>query len=145
MSQVLYHFTAVHNLEHIRAEGLTKGALPWNLHPITKKPTFARPFQWLTTNPDYLQPWCLLGNLPYARNAVRITVCVPSEHEHHVYSWMEMCRRCNPDSAAEINATGGDVDNWRIFHGKIPPSWFLAIDRNMNERLSSLLVNGEGQ
>src|SRR4051812_18140305 len=114
MSQVLYHFTAAHCIEKIRRQGLTKGALPWDLDQHGN-PTFRHPFQWLTTNANFGQPWCLLGELPFSRNAWRITVCVPTTHEKQVLSWPELCRRCQPQSAEELNRTGGDVQNWRLF------------------------------
>ncbi len=135
MSLLLYHFTGAPFIAQIQREGLTKGVLPWNLNKYGK-PTFKTPFQWLTTNADYSQPWCLLGSLPFARNAHRITVLIPPNQMQHVLKWSELVRRCQPDCAGEINATGGDVENWRVFHGRIPPSWFLSIDANMGERLS---------
>ncbi len=138
MSQILYHFTSVHAIDKIRARGLTKGVLPWNLD-ARGRPTFRSPFQWLTTNPSYAQTWCLLGSLPFSRNAYRITVCVPINRAEHVISWPELCQACNPDSAEELNRTGGDVQNWRLFAGRIPPAWFIAIDLNLGERFSAPL------
>jgi hypothetical protein len=130
MSQILYHFTSGHCIEKINHQGLTKGALPWNLHPRTGRPTFRRPFQWLTTNASFTQAWCLLGNLPFPRNAFRVTVCIPATHQGNVISWMDMCLAGNPDCADEINRTGGDVDNWRVFAGCIPPQWIIETLRN---------------
>jgi hypothetical protein len=136
MSLVLYHYTSSHSIAKVRAQGLTKGVLPWNLDK-DGNPTFRKGFQWLTTNPNFGQAWCLLGNLPFSRNAYRITVLVPANAEQHVLSWPELCRRCKPDCAEELNRTGGDVDNWRLFHGSIPPKWFLEVARNNGELLSA--------
>lgn len=138
---VLYHYTAAHCVQKIQRRGLTKGALPWNLDS-QGNPTLRRGFQWLTTNPTWSQPWCLLGSLPFPRNAYRITVLVPPEQQRRVFAWLELCRRCQPDSAEEINRTGGDVENWRVFHGPIPPQWFLAIDKNPSDLLAPEPVVG---
>ena len=47
-----------------------------------------------------------------------------------------MRARCQPDSAEEINANGVDFGNWWVFHGRIPPSWFLAVEVNLGERVT---------
>lgn len=132
---ILFHFTTGHAIQKIRRQGLTKGVLPWNLD-AQGNPTFRRPFQWLTRNGDFAQPWALLGSLPFARNEYRITVCVPKSHHARVHAWNELVRRCRPDSAEEINSTGGDVENWAVFHGPIPPTWFLEVARNTGELLA---------
>lgn len=135
MTPILYHFTAGVFIDKIRHDGLTKGVLPWNLNR-QGRPTFKSPFQWLTTNPDWAQTWCLLGSLPFARNAHRITVHVPEPQRQHLLKWTELCQRCQPDSASEINLAGGDHENWWLFHGRIPASWFLAVDVNFGERIT---------
>lgn len=134
MSLLLYHFTAAHCIPKIRQRGLTKGALPWNLDK-QGNPEMRRGFQWLTTNPDFAQPWCVLGNLPFPRNAYRITVLIPSHRQSRVFTWSELCRRCQPDCAEEINRNGGDIENWRVFAGPIPPTWFLEIARNTGQQI----------
>ncbi len=131
---IYYHFTGLHSIQHIQANGLTKGLLPWNLDREGNA-TFRRGFQWLTTNPNWTQAWCLNGHLPFPKNAYRITVCVPFLYRRRVFAWLELCRRCLPDSAEEINRTGGDVENWHVYAGAIRPEWFLAVDRNTNDQL----------
>jgi hypothetical protein len=138
---ILYHFTADHFVPKIKARGLVKGRLPWNFDKHGN-PQMLPGYQWLTTNPDYLQPWCLLGNLPYSRNAVRITVEVPKTHEERVFNWLALCRARNPDCAEAINSTGGDVENWRVYGGPIPPFWFVAIEHNLNVRLTPENLTG---
>lgn len=140
MTRPFYHFTSAHAVEKIRSQGLTRGILPWNLD-ARGRPTFRKPFQWLTTNPSFSQRWCLLGELPFSRNAYRITVAVPATQIEHLIAWPELVRACNPDSAEELNRNGGDTENWRLFAGSIPPAWFIAIEPNMGERLSAL--NGQ--
>lgn len=141
---ILYHFTSAHHIAKIRSQGLTKGVLPWAFDLKTGNPIMRRPFQWLTANPQWEQPWCLLGNLPFSRNAWRITVNIPAEHYPKIIEWLAICRRYNPESAAELNATGGDVENWRLFFGRIPPGWFLEVTRNGGQvmRPEDLLIGG---
>lgn len=136
MSVILYHFTSNHNIASILKGGISKGVLPWNIDRHGNE-TFRRGFQWLTTNPSFTQPWCLLGSLPYSRNAHRITVHIPTGYQQNVLSWPELVRRCKPDCAEELNRTGGDTENWRLFHGRIPPSWFLEVTRNTGEMLTA--------
>jgi hypothetical protein len=135
---VLYHFTAAHFERSIRSQGLTRGALPWNALP-DGRPEMRRGFQWLTSNASFSQPWCLLGNLPYSRNAIRIIVDIPMEQLPQLAKWSELCRLFSPASAEELNRNGGDVENWFVFKGRIPPQWFLAIEPNYGERLRASL------
>lgn len=129
---ILHHLTAAHNVRGIRAKGLVKGVLPWNLDR-NGDCTFRRPFQWLTTNPSFHQQWCLLGALPFPRNAYRVTVAIPDDRRKRLHPWLELVRRCNPDSAEELNRTGGDVENWWLYYGPIPPNWIIEIARNLGE------------
>ncbi len=129
-----HHFTAAHFLPEIRRRGLTKGAIPWN-YDRNGRPTMQRGYQWLTTNPDFNQPWCLLGDLPYARNAVRLTIAIPATHQPKLAKWLELCARYRPHCADDVNAVGGDVENWRVYHGRIPPGWIVAEEINFGERL----------
>lgn len=130
----LYHLTSAHLIANIRKAGLNKGVLPWNLDEHGR-PELVRGYQWLTTNAEFIQPWCLLGNLPYARNAIRITVHVPATHEGRLGRWLDLCNKYRPACADEINATGGDVGNWWVYRGAIPPDWFVAIETNLQERV----------
>jgi hypothetical protein len=131
---ILYHFTSAHLADKIKRKGLTLGALPWNLDKHGC-PEMRPGHQWLTTNPDFHQPWCMLGNLPFARNAVRFSVEVPKDRLDRVAKWLELCAKFKPHCAEEINRTGGDVENWRVYRGTIPPTWFVAIDVNFGQRL----------
>jgi hypothetical protein len=134
---ILFHFTALHFIEKIKREGLTKGAMPWNLDK-DGNPTLERPYQWLTRNSSFDQQWCLLGNLEYSRNAYRIAIQLPDRPRDFtktpfLFKWEELCRRCRPDCMEEVNKTGGDVDNWFVFRGRIPPHWFIEVKRNNGE------------
>ena len=132
---ILYHFTAFALINKIRSEGLTKGALPWNERRDGS--CELRPgFQWLTSDPEWFaQGWCLMGNLPYARNSYRIAVRVPDQYWGRVIRWTDMAGKFRPDSAEVLNKLGGDTSKWYLYAGKIPPHWFLAVDRNPHEAL----------
>lgn len=131
---IYFHFTSAHLADKVRARGLTKGAIPWNLDQHGR-PEMRPGFQWLTTNPDFHQPWCMLGNLPFARNAVRLSIEIPRDHLDRVAKWLELCARYRPDCADEINRTGGDTENWRVYRGPIPPAWIVAHEVNFGQRL----------
>lgn len=94
-------------------------------------------FQWLTSNPDFVQTWCLLGSLPFPRNAWRITVLVPEKASVKLLRWQEMCERFSPACAEEINLPSVDWRNWSVFNGWIPPEWFLEVHRNPGETLAA--------
>jgi hypothetical protein len=93
-------------------------------------------FQWLTRSPDFNQPFALLGDLPIAKNAARITVTIPEAAAVSLHAWPELCERHTPPSAEEINTSAVDWKNWFVFNGWIPPSWIVAVDRNPGERLA---------
>lgn len=94
-------------------------------------------FQWLTTNPSFEQPWCFLGNLDFPKNAYRITVLIPPKAavKPFLLEWPDLCKRCRPDSALELNINAVDWENWRLFYGAIPPSWFLEVVRNVGQQI----------
>lgn len=94
-------------------------------------------FQWLTSNPDWMQPWCLLGNLPFAKNAHRITIAFPQVAMPALMPWPDLCARHNPPSADELNTPNVDWRNWFVFHGRIPPGWFVTVERNQGETLAA--------
>lgn len=143
---ILYHFTAAHCIAKIKAMGLTKGALPWNrakdgtpqLMRNRLGPNIPGPgFQWLTKNPDFAQPFCFLGELPFAKNTFRITIRIPDKALGMLHSWPEMAAKCRPDSATEINTPAVDWQNWFVFYGRIDPAWFLEVARNPGEAITA--------
>lgn len=139
---IVYHFTSTTLIPRVSREGLTKGALPWNMqHDGT--PEMRRGFQWLTTDPEWFnQGWCLMGNLPFSRNAYRITIDIPLPWERRVFKWSEMVRRCQPDSAEVLDKVGGDTSKWMVFAGRIPPQWFIAIARNPFDTMRPDIIDG---
>lgn len=161
---LLYHFCPQHAIDGIRRKGIVKGALPWN-RDASGAPQMIRHmrettwsaaeiarhrrleatgrilrtpgFQWLTTNPTWEQPWCFLGALEFPKNAYRITVLIPPERavKPYLLDWPELCDRCRPQSAEELNTKAVDWQNWRLFYGPIRPGWFLEIARNSGQQI----------
>lgn len=115
-------------LDEMEAERAKRGKLYW------------RPgFQWLTTNGDFAQPFCLKGMLPFPKNAYRLTVLVPDNGIHRLHKWSEMVARGRPDCAEEINA-GVDWENWWTFYGPIPRSWVIETPlRNYGQQITAEL------
>lgn len=142
---ILHHFAPQHAIQGIRNRGLTKGAIPWNLD-AQGKPTMSRHlsgrpgapgpgFQWLTANASFDQPFALLGNLEFPKNAYRVTVCIPATALRFLHNWKELCERGQPDCAPFVNTKAVDWTNWFVFYGPIPPTWFLEIQRNMGQQI----------
>ena len=132
----LYHFTAGQHIEKIRAEGLTKGAFPRSINPRTGAVVMVGGYQWLTRERSFDQPWAALGSLPITRNAWRITVAIPLEARRHCAHWPALCARISGLQVADyFNAIPGSSD-WFVYHGRIPPSWFLAVERNNEGRIN---------
>lgn len=90
-------------------------------------------FQWLTCDAKWEQPFCFLGNLPYPKNAYRITVTIPEAVWRRLHEWKELCARCRPDSEPFINQKSVDWENWWVFYGPIFPAWILEIERNPSQ------------
>lgn len=163
-SLLLYHYCPQHAIDGIRRKGIVKGALPWNrdafgepqmvrhmretkwtagqirahrAREATGKAPRTPGFQWLTTNPTFEQPWCFLGDLEFPKNAYRITVLIPPEKsvKPFVLEWPDLCNRCRPNSAEELNTKAVDWQNWRLFYGPIPPTWFLDVQRNAGQQI----------
>lgn len=162
---LLYHYCPAHAIAGIRKKGIVKGVLPWHRDPTTGEPLLIRHmretswsairiaqhrqleregkilrtpgFQWLTTNPTWEQPWCLLGNLEIPKNAYRITVLIPPEKSvpPFLLDWPTLVKRCQPDSAEELKTKAVDWENWRLFYGPIPQAWFLEVTRNAGQQI----------
>jgi hypothetical protein len=105
---------------------------------------YTRPgFQWLTSNGDFAQPFCLAGTLPYPKNAYRLTILIPEVGLHRLRSWPEMILRGQPDCAEEINA-GMDWRNWYVFYGPIPRTWIVETPlRNFGQQIIAE-IDGKG-
>ena len=145
--KILYHFTSEQLIGKVRRQGLTRGMIPWDIDPQTLEVRTQSGYQWLTCEKSYEQPWALLGNLPHARNRYRITIVIQGTAQQRLAPWTEICKRFSPESAEDLNRCPGWAD-WFVFKGRIPPQWFLSIERNpygpadqMRGDFSSLLIN----
>lgn len=130
-------------LANIRAneQKLTRAAREGNPIAVKQLPKLFPGFQWLTTSGDWGQPFCLLGELPFAKNAQRITLLLPA---NRVVSWRSVCERAKPPSAEEINTPAVDWENWWIHEGPISPSHFLEVARNPGDGVAAGLMEGHG-
>jgi hypothetical protein len=120
-------------LNEIEAERAARGKL------------YFRPgFQWLTSNPEWAQSWCVLGSLPFPKNAYRIKILIPETGIHRLTKWSEMCARGRPDCAEEINSKAVDWHNWWVFYGPIPYNWVTEPPaRNFQQQITAEL-DGKG-
>lgn len=131
---ILYHFTPAHTLQGIMNKGLRLGVVPWN--QVNGKIGFQRGFQWLTTNHEFGQEWCVKmdARLPFRRDEFRITINVPKLAEKGLVSWRQLANSNNPQSREYIESFPEHRD-WWLFRGPIPQPWFLAVDKNKTPRL----------
>ena len=127
--RILYHFTSEQLIQKVLRSGLTRGMIPWNIDPKTLEVRVQKGYQWLTQESSYEQPWALLGSLPVARNRYRITVAIPPPMSSRLAAWADICKLYSPESATGLNSCPGWQD-WYVFKGIIPRSWFIAIERN---------------
>lgn len=127
---ILFHYTSAQHLAKIRTQGIHRGVIPWKF--LDGKATFVRGWQWLTINPDWEQSWCdpKYSQLPYRRDEFRITIAVPKFAYPQVLRWLDFCAKHAPESATELNARPHDPQNWRLFHGPIPATWFVDVQQN---------------
>ena len=131
----LYHFTAKRFIDLIKDQGLTRGVLPI-VDKQGKLIELQTPCQWLTTNPDFNQPWDNpdIQSLDYDRNDYRIEVAIPIKRGLF-QKWTEIC-----DSTEELRITSktlnsfGDPWNWYCYFGPIKTGWFREIKSNPNKK-----------
>jgi hypothetical protein len=120
----LYHFTGARFLPGIQADGLTRGVVPMAFEP----PTFLGGLQWLTIDSGFAQSWCEQQiAIKYRRDDVRLTVRIPKTARDRVLMWLEW-KGLTP--LGDLLSAYGDPHNWRLFRGRIPPSWIRAVDWN---------------
>jgi hypothetical protein len=123
MAIKLYHFTAEHLVPGIISKGLTLGSIPISIDP----PCLMPGYQWLTVSKKWNQSWCEHSNLPYRRNAVRLTIKIPNHKKNNLFRWLKICDQF--DSSEILNAFG-DPQNWRVYRGNIDPLWIVRLNRN---------------
>jgi tetratricopeptide (TPR) repeat protein len=120
----LYHFTSTRFLKSIMLEGLNKGYIQTKKEKPTK---LKEGYIWLTSNNNFIQSWCLreFRSIPYIRSTVRISLEIPKQHYENLHKWMDWGKQF--DSYDNLSSFG-DPENWYVFHGIIPPSWFIQLD-----------------
>lgn len=123
----LYHFTAAHLLDKIKIEGLTLGVIPVRFRPVK----FLRPYQWLTSNPNWNQSWTdETGSIGYPRNVYRLTINIPGKARRNLHNWIRFGELNVPSNVLDTLNAYGDPENWHVFSGKINPSWVVEIVQN---------------
>ena len=118
----LYHFTAARFANSILAGGLTRGQLP--IVRADGSIQLASPYQWLTTNPSFDQPWCRYpsGRLPYKVNEVRFKIILPRPTARKYLVRYLDHPAATPEAVAmltdpEDDGPGLDSVNWWLFQG----------------------------
>lgn len=138
----LYHFTTQKHLDGIRKRGLALGIVPWALTEGKDHFSFVPGWQWLTQESDWNQDWDApffgTAALPFRRTDVRITVSIPALYDYRAVRWLAWEARMKPPSA-EFFDRYRSARFWYLYHGTIPPAWFLAIDQNPNRPESTHL------
>lgn len=146
---ILYHFTTVNHLKNIQKKGLALGIIPVSLDPNGGNHfRFLPHWQWLTQSPDWEQDWDHpihgTAKLPFRRTEIRITVEIPSLYAFKCIRWDAWVSRMKPASS-EFFIRFPSSRFWYVYHGTIPPSWFIAVEQNPNRPTSdhhdSLLEN----
>lgn len=130
-----YHFTAAHLLRPILETGLTRGITPAQTDDF--RDVIITGTQWLTTHQAFKQDWChpAYSNLPYDRNAFRLTIEIPNRQRAHTFTWEEFYRtHMQPKGLKKIpgfdNREFCNPDLWRVFVGDIHPLWIKHFTEN---------------
>jgi len=123
----LYHFTADRFLPGIKSDGLTKGVFPLD---CKGKLFFINNCQWLTKNPEFIQPWHdpEFSTLPYDRRENRLTLNIPKTHMKKLFNWNDIENKFKPYFIQDFDFHD-DKYNWHIFIGRIKPSWIREIEK----------------
>ncbi|OPX91906.1 MAG: hypothetical protein A4E53_00626 [Pelotomaculum sp. PtaB.Bin104] len=117
-----YHFTSPYHLKPIMVHGITRGVIPTG---TLLNPHFVHGYQWLTINPEFTQSWNEGSSLPYNRCAFRLTIEIPRQQRNKIIEWLKVCDKIST-MADDLNGYG-DPQNWRLYHGEIPPNWIMAV------------------
>jgi hypothetical protein len=118
----LYHFTAEHLLDRIKREGLTMGGVVVSLFP----PKIKNGYRWLTLNPEFSQSWNAQFLVKYDRAAIRIEIEVPLTSPR-LMKWVPRGRELTTIQTYEDLNRFGDPENWFVWKGDIPPTWFVGV------------------
>lgn len=120
-----YHFCAERHVKKILRQGLIIGGVA-----IFGKTgyTLHNGYTWLTLDGDpKRQSWATRFTIPYSRTAYRLTVDIPDEYAENIMD-KDALEQHLPGS--EILFTGWKgSENWRVYHGTIPPDWIVKAER----------------
>ncbi|HYW27704.1 MAG TPA: hypothetical protein VE953_26265, partial [Terriglobales bacterium] len=126
----LFHYTALHHAEEIRASGgITRGAVPIPSADGQAPAGLAPGWQWLTSDPDWAQGWATRQVVTCDRTECRFVVLVPLEEMDRLFRWDRTAVQFGYDAetAARFAAlgTGSDPARWWLFKGSIPAAWLV--------------------
>ena len=119
----LYHFTALRFKKNIEKHGLRIGGIPQTVVP----PRIDWGWVWLTQSPDFKQSWNSMFMIKYDRAAVRFDVAIPDSEKGNLVKWTDGGKLLTEPATYRDLTRFGDPENWFVFRGKIPPSWFVSI------------------
>lgn len=129
---ILFHFTSRQLLPKVQREGITKCSVPWVLLK-NGKTRMMQGVQWLTTSDDFDgQHWMIpqmLSAHKMRKTDYRITIAIPNFAQKNLVTWEQFARH-HSLPVKEYFETFPDHRHWRIFIGKIPPSWFIETHQN---------------
>lgn len=133
---ILYHFTSKYHVDGCLEHGIKFGMIPEKMGSLV---AVIHGYQWLTTNPDFIQSWCEGGSLGYDRTEYRLTVKIPKKKQKNLLIWLD---NCHDYKLAGVLNSFGDPENWRLYHGEIPKHWIIETvwkhegvsDENYNRR-----------
>lgn len=118
---ILYHFCAERHLKSIMTRGLVKGAI------AEPTPTGFRIYSgwtWLTLDPDPgRQSWATKNVIKYDRTQYRLTIEIPDAEIGKLFNRKGIAALL-PACDLLFDGFSGS-ENWRVFHGRIPPEWII--------------------
>ena len=121
---ILYHFCANRHAQQIMRGGLTMGGV---LEP--ENGIVHDGYIWLTLDKDpaHQGSWATRHIIPYSRTAWRLTVSIPNSVSHRILGRKELAARW-PSTEHLFDGFDGS-ENWRVFHGHIPPAWIIKAEK----------------
>lgn len=121
---ILYHFCADKHVKSI----LRKGIIIGGVTEITPKGYVVHSgWMWLTLNGNPKeQSWEGRILIRYSRTAWRLTIDIPDEALDRLYDKSKLLALY---PASEPLFRGHpESEDWRVFHGTIPPKWIIKAD-----------------
>lgn len=121
----IYHFCADRHVRKIKSEGLRLGGVSVIRNGHLR---IYSGYNWLTLDSDPTQQsWATRNLVKYSRTAWRLTVEIPDEECDRLMD-RDALERHIPGSRALFTGWPGS-ENWRVYHGFIPPGWIRKIEK----------------